>query len=127
VIDATIQQAGKKYVMFLKNENDSPAQKNIRVATSRQLTGRYTNASAPITGKYWAEGPTVLKTGDTWIVYFDKYTEHTYGAVESTDLKHWTDVSHKIALPSGIRHGTVLPITEGELDKLLNADNILVK
>ena len=30
VIDATIQQNGKDYVMFLKNENDAPAEKNLR-------------------------------------------------------------------------------------------------
>src|SRR6476620_10201367 len=79
VIDATIQQNGNEYVMFLKNENDAPAEKNIRIATSKELTGGYSNASTPITGKYWAEGPTVLKAGSQWVVFFDKYTEHAFG------------------------------------------------
>ena len=119
VIDATIQQNGNEYVMFLKNENDAPAEKNIHIATSKNMTSNYTNASPPITGKYWAEGPTVLRSGNKWIVFFDKYTEHQYGAVESTDLKDWTDVSDKIVLPLGIRHGTILPVTNEELNKLL--------
>ena len=123
VIDATIQHQGNEYLMFLKNENDSPAEKNIRIAMSKILTGGYTNASPPITGNYWAEGPTVLRTGNKWIVYFDKYTGHTYGAIESTDLKNWTDVSDKITTPTGIRHGTILPVTEKELQKVIAVYN----
>jgi hypothetical protein len=66
--------------MFLKNESDSPAQKNIRIATSKIPDRNYSEASEPITGNYWAEGPTILKKENKWIVYFDKYIDHTYGA-----------------------------------------------
>lgn len=118
VIDATIQKNGKEYVMFLKDETKTPAQKNLRIATSKYLTKGYTKPSEPITGKYWAEGPTVLKVGNRWVVYFDKYTQHKYGAIESTDLINWTDVSDKLKVPNGLRHGTVLTITKAELEKL---------
>jgi hypothetical protein len=60
-----------------------------------------------------------MKIGDQWIVYFDKYTEHKYGAVVSTDLVNWKDVSDSIQMPPGIRHGTVLKITKEELAVLL--------
>ncbi len=123
VIDATIQKNGNDFLMFLKNENDSPAQKNIRIATSKTLTGNYSNASLPITGNYWAEGPTVLRKGDQWIVYFDKYIDHVYGAIESTDLKHWTDISSRISLPTGCKHGTILRVTKAELEPLLHYKN----
>ena len=121
VIDATILKKDKEFVMFLKNENDAPVEKNLRIATSKKLTGGYTDASAPITGKYWAEGPTVLINGNKWIVYFDKYTLHKYGAIESTDLKNWTDVSDQINVPKGLRHGTILEITKAEYDKLTSS------
>ncbi len=114
VIDASIQMNGDQYIMFLKDETRKPPQKNIRIATSKHLTKNYSKASAPITGKYWAEGPTAIKIGDKWIVYFDKYTEHKYGAVASTDLVNWTDISEKIKMPPGIRHGTVFTITKEE-------------
>ena len=119
VIDATIVPDGKQYVMFLKDETRIPVQKNIKISTSKKLTEGFSVPSAPITGKYWAEGPTTLKTGNTWIVYFDKYTEHKYGAIQSADLKTWTDVSDKISLPKGIRHGSIFTITKEELAKLL--------
>lgn len=118
VIDASIVPDGKQYIMFLKDETRIPPQKNIKVATSKKLTGGYTDASAPITGNYWAEGPTALKLGNTWIVYFDKYRDHQYGAVQSTDLKTWTDISNRISLPKGIRHGSIFMITEAEFETL---------
>jgi beta-xylosidase len=119
VIDATIRAVGGQYLMFLKDETRKPAQKNIRIAHSKSLTAGYSNASAPITGNYWAEGPTVAKIDDKWIVYFDKYTEHKYGAVLSSDLEHWEDVSNQLQFPMGARHGTVLRISRAELEILL--------
>jgi hypothetical protein len=104
--------------MFLKDETRNPPQKNIRIATSNELTGGYEKPSEPITGKYWAEGPTILRLGDQWVVYFDKYTEHKYGAVVSPDLKSWTDISEQIEMPAGMRHGTIFTITAKELERL---------
>ena len=119
VIDASIVPVGKKFVMFLKDETRYPPQKNIRVATSSKLSKGYSKPTNPITGNYWAEGPTVLQIGDEWIVYFDKYRDHQYGAIASKDLVNWTDISDKIQMPKGIRHGTILRITGEELKALL--------
>lgn len=119
VIDATIVRKGGKYLMFLKDETISPPQKNIKMATGRRLYGPYKKASSPITGKYWAEGPAAIKIGKTWFVYFDKYTEGKYGAVSSTDLKTWNDISDNIRFPEGTRHGTVFEADEELLNRLL--------
>ena len=119
VIDASIVYDGKKYIMFLKDETRNPPQKNIRIATSKKLSSGYSAPSAPITGKYWAEGPTAFRLGNKWIVYFDKYRDHRYGAIESTDLVSWTEISDRITLPSGIRHGSILKISKSELQPLL--------
>jgi hypothetical protein len=119
VIDATILKDKGHFVMFLKDETREPAQKNLKVAFSNQLTGPYSAASEPITGNYWAEGPTVLRKGNDWMVYFDKYRDHKYGAIQSSDLKKWTDVSEQITVPKGLRHGTILQIKKKELKKLL--------
>ena len=117
-IDATILKDNARWVMFIKDETREPAQKNIKIAYADNLTGPYTKASDPITGKVWAEGPTVLKKGKEWIMFFDKYRDHKYGAISSTDLTNWSDVSDKITLPKGIRHGSVFKISKKELKKL---------
>lgn len=118
IIDATILKDGMQFIMFAKDETREPAQKNLKVAYSKKLKGPYSSASEPISGKYWAEGPTVIKKEDTWIVYFDKYTLHQYGAISSKDLKNWEDISDQISFPKGIRHGSIFTITEAELNKL---------
>jgi Glycosyl hydrolases family 32 N-terminal domain len=118
VIDATIVYDGKKYIMFLKDETRLPPQKNIKIATSKKLHKGFFNPTAPITGNYWAEGPTTLKIGNIWIVYFDKYRDHKYGAIQSADLTTWTDVSDKIVLPKGIRHGSIFVVSRDEFKKL---------
>jgi hypothetical protein len=123
VIDASIIHNGKNYIMFLKDETRYPPQKNIRMATSTDLRGKYSQPSLPITGNYWAEGPTAIKVKDQWIVYFDKYRDHQYGALASKDLVDWTDISDKLQMPPGIRHGTVFTITRKELALILNWKN----
>ena len=120
VIDATIIKEGGEYIMFLKDETRHPPEKNIRIATSQSLTQGFGKPTEPITEDYWAEGPTVVNHDGQWIVYFDKYTEHQMGAVASTDLKNWEDISEKISFPEGTRHGTALKISRAELAPLLN-------
>ncbi|TJZ59829.1 glycosyl hydrolase [Sphingobacterium olei] len=120
-IDASIVRHDGRWVMFVKDETKVPVQKNIKTAIAESITGPYSDISAPITGKYWAEGPTAIKINDEWIVYFDKYTNHQYGAIKSRDLINWEDISAKITMPKGIRHGTVFKISKKELKKLLKA------
>ena len=119
VIDATIQPDNGRYIMFLKDETKRPlAQKNLRVSVSDNITSGYSTPSSPITGNYWAEGPTATKINGAWIVYFDKYMDHKYGAVTSTDLQHWNDISDKISFPEGVRHGTIFKISAKEFATL---------
>lgn len=124
IIDATIVQDEKRFVMFLKNETRYPVEKNIRVAFSKKLTGPYRAPGKVITGSYWAEGPTAIKISDEWIVYFDKYTLGKYGAVSSRDLENWADISDKVTFPKGARHGTVFTITNEEFRNLLAAKRL---
>lgn len=118
VIDSSILKDEKGYVMFLKDETKVPVQKNLRVAYSDKLTGPYTKASTPITGNYWAEGPTAIKIDGKWTVYFDKYRDHKYGAIQQT-AKGWEEVSDKIVFPAGTRHGTVLEVPKSTLLPLI--------
>jgi beta-xylosidase len=118
VIDGTLIKENNNYILFLKDETKIPPQKNIRVATSSYLTENYSKATPPITGDYWAEGPTPLKIGDSWIVYFDKYIDHKMGAVRSKDLKNWEDISNLVSFPDGTRHGTVFKVSGDLLENL---------
>ena len=86
---------------------------------SKKAEGPYpTEVSAPITGNYWAEGPTTLKIGEYVYVYFDKYRDHKYGAIRSKDMKNWEDISDQVSFPKGLRHGTVFKVSEAVFENL---------
>lgn len=114
VIDASIVPEDGRFIMFLKDETREPAAKNIRIAYSTHLTGPYSSASQPITGDYWAEGPTSLKLDNSWVVYFDKYIDKQYGAVQSSDLENWDDISAQVNFPKGTRHGSIIAVSTQE-------------
>ena len=123
VIDATLIKKNEKYIMFLKDETLKPKpEKNIKIAESHHLFDNWSEASESIT-KNWVEGPTVMKINDEWIVYFDMYTNHRMGAVSSSDLIHWTDISDKINFPDGTRHGTVFKVKESVLNNIISLHN----
>lgn len=121
VIDGSVVKAGDRYIMFLKDETNKPftPQKNIRLATSHQAAGPYGPPSPPISGEVWAEGPTAIKIGDQWHVYFDPYRKGRYGLVVSSDLEHWHDRSDILSFPDGARHGTVFQVDDHVLEALL--------
>jgi beta-galactosidase len=112
VIDANVLPKNNQFYMFLKNENPNPPEKNIRISIADKASGPYpVKVSEPITGKYWAEGPTALEVGDFVYVYFDKYTEHKYGAIRSKNMVDWEDVSELVSFPKGVRHGAAFKVS----------------
>jgi hypothetical protein len=121
VIDSTMVQDGKTFIMFLKDETNLPfkPQKKIRMVTAVSPEGPFGSPSDPITGDYWCEGPSAIKIDNTWFVYFDQYREHRYGAVISKDLKHWEDITRKVRFPEGARHGAVFQVKKDVLARLL--------
>lgn len=112
VIDATILPAQGRFYLIYKDERRIPeVKKNLLMAVSDKMEGPYAPFCGPIT-ESWAEGPTVAKLGEDYVVYFDCYTRGRYGAVRSKDLKTWEDVSDKLSMPEGARHGFVLEVEE---------------
>lgn len=119
VIDGTMFQQSKKYYLIVKNENSNPPQKNIRIVVGKKpYSFDPKMVSPPITGNYWAEGPSPLQVGEYVYIYFDKYRDHRYGAVRSKDMLHWEDVSDQIVMPAGIRHGTVFTVSKEEFERI---------
>ena len=103
----------------IKDDTLKPPQKTIRLAYAERPEGPWTRPTTRITGDYWAEGPTALHIGNRWLVYFDRYREHRYGALASTDLKTWGDVTGQLAMPDGIRHGTAFRVPAADAERLL--------
>jgi hypothetical protein len=117
VIDAVIVRdellgSRGRWVLVCKDERLTPVRKkNLRVAFADSMQGTYTVAERPIEeAGSWVEGPTVLRDGDGWVVYYDRYRAGEMGAVRTTDWEHFEGVRPAPVLPEGARHGCVVRI-----------------
>lgn len=119
VIDAVIVKQDKdKYALILK-DNTRP-NRNLKMAFSDNPLGPYTEASEPFTGTF-IEGPTELKIGDEYLIYYDAYREKKYGAMKTKDFKTFTDIADQINVPEGHKHGTIFNASEEVLKGLKEA------
>ena len=56
---------------------------------------------------------------DRYIVYYDMYQARKYGAMQSSDLKKWEDISAQLSLPAGTKHGTAFAVSRDIMTALL--------
>jgi hypothetical protein len=120
-IDADIIEKDGKFHLFLKTEDT--ADKGIKVAISDKLTSGYvlkeeyvdqTNESVEGSGVF------KLNNSDTYILMYDMYRKGKYQFTSSTDLKNFKVIDENISMNFHPRHGTVLPITKSEAQRLID-------
>jgi len=122
VIDAVIVKRDKKdYVLVLK-DNTRP-NRNLKIAFSESATGPYHKASGTFSPDL-TEGPTVVKTGKDWLIYFDAYGKKTYSAMKTRDFKSFTDVTTEVSVPEGHKHGTIIKVKKSVITRLKKNKNI---
>ncbi|MFF3935224.1 family 43 glycosylhydrolase [Streptomyces phaeofaciens] len=131
VIDSTVIQHDGTYFRLSKDERNNssstPNSKFIFEERSDSLLDLSWDAVAEGIGKgamNAAEGPLVFKsnTEEKWYAFLDEFGGRGYLPFETTDLASgtWTP-STDYDLPARPRHGTVLPVTQAEYDRLLRA------
>ncbi|MHA5048362.1 family 43 glycosylhydrolase [Streptomyces sp. SD15] len=131
VIDSTMIQHDDTYYRLSKDERNNtsstPNSKFIFEEKSDSLLNASWDAVAEGIGKgamSAAEGPLVFKsnTEDKWYAFLDEFGGRGYIPFETTDLGSgaWTP-STGYDLPAKPRHGTVLPVTQAEYDRLLRS------
>lgn len=117
IIDAVIvKKAAADYVLVLK-DNTRP-ERNIKVAFANNPMGPYKNVSASFTGNF-TEGPTVVKLKNEWLIYYDSYRKKIYEASATKDFVRFENVTRKVTIPEGHKHGTILETRKSILKNLL--------
>jgi len=132
-IDAYLLKDRNRYLLFFKDERGNDAEvfnpeiQNIRFARSKSPFGPFGSVSKTITGKgpgkWQNEGPSVIKVGSEYYVFYDHYkgtASPYYGAVKSTNLVDWVDVSDQMHFPGYCKHGSILQVPWGIVQGLLN-------
>ena len=73
-IDSTLVHDGKRWIMVFKDERKDPLQKRLRLSFASSPEGPWHEVSQPFTTQ-WVEGPTSVRVGSEWWIYFDHYTK----------------------------------------------------
>ncbi|MBO1334729.1 family 43 glycosylhydrolase [Streptomyces sp. VRA16 Mangrove soil] len=127
VIDSTVIAHAGTYYRFTKDErsaSQSPYGKFILEEKATDLLAADWDTVAEGIGMgsmAQGEGPLVFKsnTENKWYLFIDDYTNTGYMPFVSDDLAGgtWTEVERR-RLPAAPRHGTVLPVTAAEFERL---------
>lgn len=130
-IDATAIKVGDTYYRFKKNEATEAHKqglpssgKYIIMEKSKSLLGEWTEIATDMSRISGVEGPTCFKFNneDKWCLFLDDFGGKGYYPLVSTDLSsgQFTQLaSGEYSLPSVMRHGSVINITEEEYYGLL--------
>ncbi len=128
-IDADIIFDKGKYNLFFKTEGNG---NGIKKAISDKLTEGYVIEDRYLQQtKDAVEGAGVFKlnNSDSWILMYDVYMKGRYQFTKSSDLENFKVIDENVTMNFHPRHGTVLPITQTEADRLsnywLSADEVL--
>ena len=120
-IDGDIIEKDGKYYFFFKSEDGKPG---IKLAISDQLTEGYKQVGRERVDKETrnVEGSGVFKLNNSneWILMYDVYMDGRYQFTKSTDLMHFEVIDQEISMNFHPRHGTVMPITEKEMKRLVS-------
>lgn len=111
-------EESRRYLLFYKDETLKPTpKKNLLLATGAMPTGPF-NVQKVVSHTDWVQGPSVLKIGGEWYLYYDCYGKRHFGAVKSSDLNNWTNITEKLCFPTNARQGTIIEIDKEILKKL---------
>lgn len=117
-IDGDIIFHNGKYHLFFKTEGGG---NGIKKAVSTKLTEGYVLEDKYLQQtKEAVEGAGVFKLNNSkdYILMYDVYMKGRYQFTKSADLENFKVVDQDITMDFHPRHGTVLPITQKELERL---------
>jgi len=119
-IDGDIIIKDGVYHLFYKTETEHAG---IKVATTKNLTSgnwiENDNYLQQTPESVEGAGVFKLNNSDEYILMYDVYKKGKYQFTKSKDLEHFTVIDSNVKMDFKPRHGTVMPITRGELKALL--------
>ncbi len=123
-IDCTILQRDSQYLAVIKqgDKQKKGIPGPIHYLTADDPHGPWTLQKPPIVTKR-AEGPALVQRDNETLLYFDFYSDGRYGAYKTRDWKKWSDVSDKVMVVDGQRHGSIIEVPGTLVEDLLLRDS----
>ncbi len=126
-IDGYLLKRDKDDYVLIVKDNRKPGFSNLFCAFSTSPYGPFHTAdnapagTTPTTtfGRTFSEGPCAIRLGDEWIIYYDQYHPQEYGAVSTRDFLNFTPIPERISVPANHKHGTIVEVSQGQLDAIL--------
>jgi catechol 2,3-dioxygenase-like lactoylglutathione lyase family enzyme/sucrose-6-phosphate hydrolase SacC (GH32 family) len=118
-IDGDIVEKDGRFHLFFKTEGEGAG---IKIAVSDKLTGGYVLQDKYVQQtKHPVEGAGVFKlnNGTGYILMYDMYTKGSYQFTKTNDFKTFTVIDQEVNMNFHPRHGTVMPVTAEEAERLL--------
>ncbi|RNL55743.1 family 43 glycosylhydrolase [Pedobacter jejuensis] len=118
-IDGDIIYQNGKYNLFFKTEGNG---NGIKKAVSNELTKGYVLQDKYLqqtTDAVEGAGVFKLNNSDDYILMYDVYMKGKYQFTKSKDLETFKVVDNEVSMDFHPRHGTVLPITGSEMERLV--------
>ncbi len=113
VKDEQVQELGGKNIRLtaapVDLTNPFPPKFHSLTDPNKPWTDPVVGPGSSVQPNQWVEGPTLLKVGDEWRLYFDRFRlrANRFGLATSKDLIHWTDRSDEVRMPAEAHHGTI--------------------
>jgi hypothetical protein len=122
VIDAVLGQTDGDWIMFVKDETLAPeTQKNIRMLRAPTPYGPFSAPSRPLSTGDWSEGPSIIRVGEYYHLYYDQHMIDTYGLVRSRDLENWEAMDGRTRFPADANHGSFVEVPGTVIARLIAA------
>ncbi|MEA5027107.1 MAG: LamG-like jellyroll fold domain-containing protein [Erysipelotrichaceae bacterium] len=126
IIDGTLQVIDGQYWMFFK---DNYAQSVYMASSYQLLSGSWEVFDDEfISLKRYIEGPFLIELPDNeYYLYVDSYKKQEFYVAKITQLGDnsdfsWLDADHYQLPKDDVRHGSVIAVTQKELDRIIAAD-----
>jgi hypothetical protein len=99
-------------------------ERNLKVSFATDPRGPWSAPSAPFTERL-TEGPAVVKVRGGYLVYYDRYGTHDFGAQLTRDFLHFDDCTQRVSVPPLHKHGTIFKAPRRLVRQLLEPETTL--
>ncbi len=115
--DINSKGSDARWIMIFKNEVNTnlwQATRDVDMKKDWQIVSSpIIGSGSPVRADEPAEGPTLLKDGERWLLYWDAFSSGHYGVAQSTDLDTWTDLTESLIMPvAHPRHGSFIQVAK---------------